>query len=400
MSAPGPEPPGGGGGDVRTDGFVSIEEIFPPAIGREKEKESEFTITSVLLSPADPDPGQSVRVDVTGAVGDAISNPDRGEVALNEFRFLQTDERTFILNVSHPENAQTGEVFTGSGEFVWPEGADPDDVLPEEGDGDGPPGEEPPGGIPPDGPGEEPPDGPPPGNGPPGAPPGGEGCPPGNASYSLPFGALNAVPGLSGISDVTICIPTVDTIADAVLQALLPEIPTTEDFRMVLREELPEDIPGFFGRVEQKLEELQDTLDDLEIPDVREIIDEALADLGLQDDIQAVQDAVDGLPGDIAEEIPELDLSPIEDTLDSVLSRLGGVEESIRQLQAILDGLPQEIVEDVVDGVEETLRDLFPSINGVSVVEDPVAFAGEFLREALERNLSEETEEVLNEDTL
>jgi hypothetical protein len=242
------------------------------------------------------------------------------------------------------------------------------------------------------------------------------------AEVILPFGAFNGIPGVSGARNVRLTVPQLPDITGAVTDALptfgqlnrvvsrevgaidIPQPPTPTDIADAVLDTL--DAAGV-----PSLTEVTATIDaelrTLDIPDPADIVDpieEAVGDV--QRDLRG---AIDGLLTDIDQSIASVDrfvqdgIDGLQATVDGVAADLealsGAVDEGFTELEAAVDELPDsvpaldDIASEVTDSVVTEIEDeLVPTVEGVSLLDDPVAFFEVAVEGVLEDLLSNDTQ--------
>jgi len=220
------------------------------------------------------------------------------------------------------------------------------------------------------------------------------------ARVQLPFSALNDVPGVSGVEDTVFDVPSLDEIEDRIDEAFprAPEIgeevglnilddieelfPTGEEVGQEITDQL--DLAGDFA--DEVGNELVGTFEDGVLdPFVTEV--EGLVE-GLQAGIDDVQTAVEedlqaGL-GDLGDGLDDLQAG-----LDDLQTGIDDVQTGIEDARSALSDLPDDVAAAVEDAV-------VPSVDGVSLVEDPVEFIRLALLAALAAALGRETRQALD----
>lgn len=229
-------------------------------------------------------------------------------------------------------------------------------------------------------------------------------------SVTLPFGALNNVPGVSGIDDVSFDIPQPDDIIDPITDAI-PDPPDIEGLVVEPLDELlatVDDIQDTVAAInEQVLAGIPDAIADVQVA----LEDQLIQQLGDQDvPVTGIQLDPDRLADTIADEIdPEFE----QPSLVSFESVFGAQQASIaagfeKALERAVPTPPfptfavdddeeplgpdiDKILKTVTPGTEEFnefVDEVFaraePTINDVGLFGDPIGFGQEFVRESAE----------------
>jgi len=174
--------------------------------------------------------------------------------------------------------------------------------------------------------------------------------------FTLPFGVLNNIPGVSGVDDVTLSIPTIAGIVCSIKQAL----PTLGQIQMVVRAEVRDALQGVPAPVVEVDEGLfGDTLDNLgEI--VQNAVEENLPDIPTIEDIET---AIDDRIEDFIEGVEDTLLEPIEDA-----------QEAIEDVKEDLDSINLPDVDDPVEFFIDLVEDSVDDLPGMRFVLDAEAF--------------------------
>lgn len=185
-------------------------------------------------------------------------------------------------------------------------------------------------------------------------------------TVTLPFGALNALPGVSGIQDVSFDIPQLSDIRDELDQA----VPSLDEIREVIQEEVDQlelgdgitvptveeiaeavadrlDIPEFDGITV----DIQGSLFDIE-SDFVDLLAAALDQADLLDvsEFPTLQE-LERLLEDATADLSELDIPTVTDIGEEVESRLTAVLEDTLPEWVTLD------LEDLVDRLTAEVED-------------------------------------------
>lgn len=184
-------------------------------------------------------------------------------------------------------------------------------------------------------------------------------------TVTLPFGALNAIPAVSGIEDVTFTVPDVEDIQEEVDRVIDDVLDPVND--------LVDDIIGEIRATQDRVDDQVDNIIDeirnvtVDVPDIEQALEDVarqvLGDLeedigGLVADTEALADSI----------VDQLDVDELEQPLVSFESVFGALREDVVQgFEEALEniaGLPEDLQEDVTnlsEAVAETLafvRDL------------------------------------------
>jgi hypothetical protein len=220
-------------------------------------------------------------------------------------------------------------------------------------------------------------------------------------TVTLELSALNGIPGVSGVEDVSFRIPELSDIREEIDQAVPALDEISREVDDVVRDAL-QDVDIFDGGVDQLLDdigqELDDRLDDL-VDDIQDEIDQALDDLdpldlsGLEVDIQGSlfdieQDFVDLL----AAALDQADLVEVAQ-FPSLDELLGPLEE----VQTALDDLEVPTAEDVAEEAVDQLTDALTDLAGGDLLADPDQFIDDQLDRITGSLVSEEARQDLQE---
>jgi len=221
---------------------------------------------------------------------------------------------------------------------------------------------------------EQPPTEPSPGDG-----TGAGACNPGEAQFTLPLSWANNIPGVSGIDDWTICIPTVPGIVNAIDNTL----PSLDEIREAVAEEIEEaveDIPSPVVEVDEGL--FGDTLDNLgEI--VENAIEENIPELpDVEETLQDIQDGIDQVVEDVVDDLSE----PIED-----------VQEAIDDVQEDLDSINLPDIDDPVQFLLDLLEDAVEDAPGINILLNPDEFIDNQINRVTDGLVDQEDVEELQE---
>lgn len=218
-------------------------------------------------------------------------------------------------------------------------------------------------------------------------------------TYELPFGALNRLPGVSGIEDVVIEIPETDDIADAVEDA----VPSLADIRQAVGEEIDE-LDTSFGLtgdavdevVAALVEEIETSLD-LDLPSSQELND--LIDI-IRDfpDLSDVTVDIDGSLFSVEDEFVDL-LALALDQVDFLnVSQFPSLEELRDELDAAIEDatdIDVPTLDDIEDRAEEAVRAVIRDVPGGDILLDPDQFIDEQIDRVVGQLVSDEAEAEL-----
>lgn len=220
-------------------------------------------------------------------------------------------------------------------------------------------------------------------------------------SVVIPTGALNAIPGISGVEDVRFDIPQLEDIVEEIDGTL----PDADDIR--------EEIEAALEEFEPVVEVTDDVIDSIVDPIVEEIEAQTGIDFPTVDVIaQAVADeigpigqgAVDidiqGVFGPLADDVEEgfgRLLQDVPDQVDALLGGVSDVQDDVGEVLDRLDDLEVPEVPDIPEAISEALADAEPVVNDAGFFSDPVAFAVALIEEALDLVVSDATQERLQD---
>jgi hypothetical protein len=242
--------------------------------------------------------------------------------------------------------------------------------------------------------------------------------------YVLPFSVLNAAPFLQGVPDVTINVPTLSSIRDAVDRVTLspqqaetaarngvdiPELPDVPDAGDIF-DELTSGQPFNSVPTLQELRtETQTAVDSIEIPeppaaeDITDPVDSTID--ALQEDLESFIDDTETF---LDESISATE-AVLDETLSGIDSAVGDVQESIDAVAADIDSgfsdvqdtltkvqasIPslEDIVADTTDAViTEIEAQIIPTQEGILLTDDPPRFFAIAIENFLQEALSEST---------
>jgi hypothetical protein len=243
------------------------------------------------------------------------------------------------------------------------------------------------------------------------------------ATFVIPLSVFNEAPFFAGFRDITLTIPQVEDISNAAQRVL----PGVSDIRGVVRTEVNAlDIPD----PPTTAEIATAVSGEITLPDpptleaigteVLEVFDDAIeaSERGFADVLEGAEDAAEAAEDTLTETV-EPALDGIEPTVNSIETAVAGIpddiattgdlafsslENEVSALQTDIENLsfdPPEPdfpdvpgTEDITGAIED---ELVPTIDGVSVLDDPVGFLAAGGEEALEQVLTAETQARLRE---
>ena len=238
---------------------------------------------------------------------------------------------------------------------------------------------------------------------------------------TLPFGALNALPGPSGIEDVEFSVPELSDIVTAVEENTLGRTQLDEAIGSVT-DQLIEDIwsdievwsqviDGIAAAVVSEFEEQSG----IDVPGEGSVIDGVVGETPSTEDIdKAVQNAV-------SNELDNADLGPVDVDIEGIFGPLS--QDVAQALEELLNFDPATVSDDIVSAVEQELgidvpgdgpilqdiptgddvdsiiesqlESFCPSLNGVNLCNDPIGFAEQVWEELKESVLGSEARQEL-----
>lgn len=239
----------------------------------------------------------------------------------------------------------------------------------------------------------------------------------------FPFGALNNIPGVSGVDDVTLTIPDVGDILQIVQENTLDPDDVVDGVVDGLEEALPEplvgldDVQAFFEPVLDALDDQTDDVEDV----VEETIGEELSDLDL--DPGSINLDPDELADDIADQIdipdPEVDAvsfesvfgalsddiaEGFEEALEEVIEEVGDLPDDIadigddvNDLDDAIDEIPELEPGDLADELGDAVIDQLAGQPGGDVLLDPDSFVDDQLDRVDDLLISDEVEDEIQE---
>ncbi len=243
------------------------------------------------------------------------------------------------------------------------------------------------------------------------------------ATFVIPLSVFNEAPIFAGFRDITLTIPQTEDIAN-VVQRVLPGV---SDIRGVVRTEVNAlDIPD----PPTAAEIATAVTGEISLPEVPSpgdigtevlgVLDSAVSDAerGFADVLEGAETAADGALTAVEDTIAPA-VESVQTTVDGIQEDINGLPEDIAttgdlafaslqddvaQLQTDIENLSLDVpepdfpevptVEDITGAIEE---ELVPTIDGVSVLDDPVGFLAAGGEEALEQVLTAETKARIRE---
>jgi acyl carrier protein len=221
--------------------------------------------------------------------------------------------------------------------------------------------------------------------------------------YTLPFGGLDTLPGIDGVQDVTLEIPTLDEIGNAVAretldrtdvderlaQALVGDVALDDPFLDVLVREIEDtfqiDIPGEGALADQIVREIEagsgiDFPDVPSLDQIDQLLDNQLPDDLAADVIENAEVDISGifgpLSGDVEqalEDLIEFDPDALGDDIVSSVEESLGID--VPGEGDLLEDVPT--LADIEGAISDALDGLSPDINGVEFWSDPIRFLEE-----------------------
>lgn len=196
---------------------------------------------------------------------------------------------------------------------------------------------------------------------------------------TIPLEWANTIPGVSGVNDAQICVPTPEEIAFQAAQFLIEDVGLFDRIREI-SEDVFADLPapeitvdrGLFGDTVDNLEEaIQDTVAENipELPDVQDDVSQLL------DDVGSLQDTLDGLAADVSEEVT----GPIED------------------VQSTLEELEVPTIEDIRTAIREEAEEFLEGLPDGDLLTDLDSVVDRQIERVTSGLVSDETEEELEE---
>jgi hypothetical protein len=220
-------------------------------------------------------------------------------------------------------------------------------------------------------------------------------------TYTLPFSALNTAPFVDSIEDVTLSIPTVPEIGDAVARQTIDRTDVDEsvvdalgdgvdltdevtaDIVAEIESSLGIDVPGQGSLIDETVSAIQSEISDgdIDVPEVGQVDDivrQAVQEEIDLDDQSQVGVSFEGVFGPLS--------SDIADALEEVINF---DPDDLPTVDGLTEEL-EEVVDDALDG-------LSPDVNGVEFWSDPIEFLVELVVESIERGTGPEVDRKLTE---
>lgn len=234
---------------------------------------------------------------------------------------------------------------------------------------------------------------------------------------TLPFAALNALPGPSGIEDVEFSVPELSDIITAIEENTLGRTQLDEAVGSLI-DDMIEDIwndievwsqviDGIAAAVVSEFEEETG----IDVPGDGSVIDGVVGETPSTEDIdEAVQNAV-------SNELDSADLGPVDVNIEGIFGPLS--KDLARALEDILNFDPATVSDDIVSSVEQELgidvpgdgpilqdvptrndvdsiiesqlESFCPSLNGVNLCNDPIGFGEQLWEEVRPVIVSDES---------
>jgi len=202
---------------------------------------------------------------------------------------------------------------------------------------------------------------------------------------TLPFSILNAIPGVSGVEDVTLQSLTEDDVEE-----IIQEIEEQAESPIN-----PDDIIGPLSEVlEEELADPQQFSEDLAVA-VTEVLDDELPDFteGLFGPLDIEVDDLDGLLGDIGDRLDE-----IEDQVDTEPDgRLEEIQDSVDSIGEDLPEVDVPTLEDIREVVAEAILDVQPTVDSEGLFTEPVAFIEALIPAGIDRAVDDQVQADLTD---
>jgi len=220
-------------------------------------------------------------------------------------------------------------------------------------------------------------------------------------TFALPFGVLNAIPGISNIEDVEIEVLEPDDVVDAVTDATI----SVDDVVDGVREEL-DDV------ADELVDELERQVPEVSVPGAEQVADAVLDRLEVEPGLfgpieqpldvlfqEAVEEALGNL-GELDASLDDLDtagLTEVPSVIDDVQADIQSVLDTLDRLEESVGDGAQIDFPNVERVVTEALADAEPSVNGAGFFSDPVGFVVALGRAAVKQAVSEDAAEELRD---
>jgi len=223
---------------------------------------------------------------------------------------------------------------------------------------------------------------------------------------TIPLEWANNIPGVSGVDDVDLEVVEADDVIDPILD----EVPTRSDIDETVRSALQDALAdGVLADVDETL--------DIDIPGAEAVADAVLDRLDVEPGLfgpleepldvvlqEAVRDGLEDL-GELDVGLPDLDgedLVDLPDVVDDLIDDVQDLIDDVGDLADEFDELEVPGLDDIRTEVEDGLRAVGPEVDGAGLFSEPVAFFEAVVREAIDRQVSDEArqelEAVLEED--
>lgn len=205
--------------------------------------------------------------------------------------------------------------------------------------------------------------------------------PPDNAEIctTIPLSWANAIPGVSGVQDAQICIPTPQQIAYEVGQFLLDELEVFENIQDIA-EDVFDDLPAPEITVDEGL--FGDVIDNLEEA-IQEVVEENIPELpDIADDVETILDDLDSLAEDVGEEVT----GPLEE-----------LREDVETVVAFVESLPDPSEVNLQERALTLLQDLEEDVPGLGLLLDPEQFIDEQIDRLIDRVIDDDDRQAIQE---
>jgi hypothetical protein len=205
------------------------------------------------------------------------------------------------------------------------------------------------------------------------------------AEFRLPFGALNAIPGVSDVDDTVIRVPTLDEIGEVVDNAVPSLDEIGQEVQDIIREEIRE-LESLFEAGSPFVDEVVAGLEDglnIDFPDPDELVadivdgvEDTVGDIGtvnIEGSLFSVEDDFVDL---LAEAISSATLPEVDD-----FPSLQELDDRFESLREDIEGIEPPTAEDFLDGLSDALTDFFETVPGGDLILSP----DEFIDNQIER---------------
>ena len=212
--------------------------------------------------------------------------------------------------------------------------------------------------------------------------------------YTLPFSKLNAAPFVDSIEDVTIEIPTLSEIGDAVARQTLDRTDVDESIGGALESgvDLTDEAIG-------DVVEVVEGSTGVDVPGEGSVIDEAIQSGDLE--LPGVSEIDDIVRQAVTEELDLDDSGQVGINFEGVFGPLS--QDIADALEEVINFDPSEFevdvpsLSDIEGAIEDALDGLSPDVNGVEFWSDPIDFLVELVVESVERGVGPEVDRKLTE---